>query len=108
SNSSFGNIRTVVPAALNPFGQDIMVGMVHAEFGPIWQKSHTKAHNALLGLRGAFGESWQWDTAAGWQQQRFSQLTRDFFGTPLTNALASGALNPFIDARVAGSTQAQV
>lgn len=108
SFTGFGSFASVVPAARNPFGQDVMVGMVHYEFGPIWQTSKTQSHRGHFGARGSYGDTWQWDSALGYDSQKGRQLTRDFNGAAITAALASGALNPFIDARVAGSTQATV
>lgn len=54
ASTGFGNYATIVPAAYNPFGQDILVGMIHYEFGSTTQRSHTQAHNGLIGLRGSF------------------------------------------------------
>ncbi|SDS05149.1 TonB-dependent receptor [Opitutus sp. GAS368] len=110
--NGFGNFASIVPAAYNPFGQDIAVGLVDYEFGSVWQKTHTKAHNGLLGVRGKVGQTWQWDTGLNFQHQSADQLTRSFDGSGITAALANTdpaqRLNPFIDARVAGITQAAI
>lgn len=112
ASSGFGSFATVVPAAYNPFGQDVLVGMVHYEFGSIWQKTHTKAHSATLGVRGRLWQTWQWDTGLSLQRQDSSQLTRNFNGAAVTAALNNSdpaqRLNPFIDARVFGVTQAAI
>lgn len=112
TSSGFGNFASVVPAANNPFGQDIAVGMMHPEFGSIWQKVHTKAHNATLGFTGGVGNTWIWDAGVNYQKQESNRLTRNFNGAAITAALnnadASLRLNPFIDYRVAGITQTAV
>jgi iron complex outermembrane recepter protein len=109
ATSGFGNVATIIPAAFNPFGQDILVGMMHPGFGSIWQKTHTKSHNILVGLTGLAGETWRWDTGFNYQEQNMSQLTRNYNGTAITAALAntdaSLRLNPFIDYRLADPAQ---
>lgn len=106
SSTGFGNFATVVPTALNPFGQDVMVGMLHYEFGSIRQTTAGNAKNFTAGLRGEFGQTWEWDLGFNHQRQEFNQTNREFNGARLTAPLASGALNPFIDARVAGNVHA--
>ncbi len=112
TSSGFGNFATVVLAANNPFGQDIIVGMLHPEFGSIWQKTHSKSHNGTFGIKGGVGRSWIWDTGVNFQQQKANRLTRNFNGAAISAALvnpdASKRLNPFIDYRTAGITQTAV
>lgn len=112
TSSGFGNFSSVVPAAYNPFGQDIAVGLMHPEFGSIWQRVHTQAHNFLVGATGSIGKTWRWDAGVNYQEQDVFQLTRNFNGAAITAALnnpdPSLRLNPFIDARVAGVTQAAI
>ncbi len=112
ATTGFGSFGTIVPAAYNPFGQDVLVGMIHYEFGSVTQSTRTKADTALVGARGILGGSWRWDASLGWQQQKFQQITRDFNGAAITAALANPdanlRLNPFIDARVAGSKHAAI
>jgi len=107
ASTGFGNFASIVPAAYNPFGQDVLVGMVAHGFGAVRQNHSTDALNATLGLKGTVGETWRWDLALGWQEQTFNRTTRDFNGARVTAALAnpdaSQRLNPFIDERVAGS-----
>lgn len=106
ATSGFGNFSTLVPAAMNPFNQNVIVGMVHYEFGSVWQRTKTQAHSGTVGLRGKFADSWEWDTGLNFQQQDFNQLTRNFNGAGITAALnnpdASQRLNPFVDARAGG------
>jgi len=117
--SGFGNYSTVVPATINgvanpynPFGQDVLVGMVHYEFGPASQKTHSKTLLSSIGMRGTFGDTWQWDASYSWQNYKMDKSTRLFNGAAITAALAnpdlSLRLNPFLDARVAGNKQAAI
>lgn len=119
ATSGFGNFATVVPALINgapnvynPFGQDVLVGMVHYEFGSEGQTTRSETHRGLFGARGTFGETWRWDTAVSLQRYTMDQTTRLFNGSRITAALAnpdlSKRLNPFIDARAAGTTQAAI
>lgn len=112
ASSGFGNFSTVVPAAMNPFNQNVYVGLIHYEFGSIWQRTHTRAHSATLGARGKFGQTWEWDSGLAYQKQDSFQLTRSFNGAAITAALnnpdPAQRLNPFIDARAAGVTQAAI
>lgn len=109
TSSGFGNFSSVVPAAFNLFGQDVAIGMLHPEFGSIWQKTHTKAHNLTLGATGLLGGTWRYDTGFNYQHQAASQLTRNFNGAAITAALshadAAQRLNPFVDGRVGSSKQ---
>jgi iron complex outermembrane recepter protein len=107
ATTGFGNFASIVPAAYNPFGQDVLVGMIAYEFGSVVQKTETKAYNASVGVRGRLGETWQWDLSVGAQQQDFTRLTREFNGAGVTAALAnpdaSQRIDPFVDARFAGA-----
>lgn len=109
ATSGFGNFATLVPAAMNPFNQNVIVGMIHYEFGSVWQTVHTKAANGLLGARGLIGKTWSWDSAASYQRNTTAQLTRNFNGAAisalLNNADPAQRINPFIDARAAGFNQ---
>ncbi|MBL9214770.1 MAG: TonB-dependent receptor [Opitutaceae bacterium] len=111
ASSGFGNFSTLVPAALNPFNQNVIVGMVHYEFGSVTQRTHTKAHKALFAARGKVGHSWEWDSGIGWQRGEHNAVNRAFNSAAITAALnnpdASQRLNPFIDARAATTTNHQ-
>lgn len=112
ATTGFGNFATVVPAALNPFGQDVMVGLIHYGFGSVRQETETKAHSVVGGIRGNMFETWRWDSALTWQSQDFHQRTRDFNGAAITGMLinpdASLRLNPFVDQRTPGNAQANI
>ena len=108
ASSGFGNVATIVPAALNPFDQDVLVGMIHYEFGSITQSVKTKSHRAHAGLRGMFGDTWHWESAVSIDRQKHNETTRDFNAAGITAVLANGTLNPFVDARAAGYNQTAV
>lgn len=112
ATSGFGNFSTLVPAAMNPFAQNVIVGMVHYEFGSISQRTKTTAHSGTFGLRGSIGQSWQWDSGVNVQRQKSEQISRNFNGAAITGLLnnpdPSLRLNPFIDARVAGVDQSAI
>jgi iron complex outermembrane receptor protein len=97
----------LLPAAFNPFNQNVTVGMVLNEFGSTSQSTRTKADSANGGIHGKFGETWQWDLNTGWQRQRFLQTTRLFntggFAALLTATDPAQRFNPFIDASAPGA-----
>jgi iron complex outermembrane recepter protein len=108
ATSGFGNFATIVPAAFNPFGQDVLVGMIHYEFGSVVTRTHTKAYSVFGGARGTAGSTWQWDLSTSWQQQYFDRVIRDFNGAAVSAPLLSGALNPFTDIRAGGPSHAAI
>jgi iron complex outermembrane recepter protein len=107
ATSGFGNFSTVVPAAMNPFGQNVFVGLVHYEFGALTQRTRTDAHSATVGLRGKVGQTWEWEAGLSHGQQERSEVNRLFNGAGITALLnnpdASLRLNPFVDARAPGA-----
>ncbi len=103
ATSGFGNFATRVPAAFNPFNQDVIVGMIHYGFGSVWQKTHTKAFSSLFGARGQITDTWVWDSAVSYQRNENFQVSRLFNGAAVSAPLANGTLNPFIDARAVGA-----
>jgi iron complex outermembrane receptor protein len=104
--SAASTTGTLVPAAYNPFNQNVMIGMLHPEFGTVTQSTRTASHSVTAGLRGRLSETWRWDSGFRWQRARFYQMNRNFNGAALTAALANPdaalRLNPFIDAVAAG------
>lgn len=107
STTGFGKITSIVPAAYNPFQQDVIVGMMVYEFGGVMQTVSTESLNSSIGLTAPIGETWRVDGSLNWQQQDFSRITRDFNANFITAALASPdpdqRINPFLDARVRGA-----
>ena len=96
-----------LPAAFNPFNQNVTVGMVLAEWGSTSQTVRTIDNAVTGGLHGSTGNSWQWDIATTWQTQTLRQVTRNFNGAGfsglLTAADATKRFNPFIDASAPGA-----
>ncbi len=118
ASTGFGSFATIVPAliagqpnAFNPFGQDVLVGLVHHEFGPTRQTTRTVSRSVHAGLAGDFG-GWEWDAGVSWSRERFAQrnVTLDHAG--FTAALAAPdptqRFNPFVDARAAGPVNARL
>lgn len=117
ASTGFGNFSTLVPAviggqpnSLNPFGQDVLVGLVHAEFGATRQTTATRTRSAGAGLAGRLSAAWSWETSADWSRQGFAQDTLTLDQARFTSALAATdpalRFNPFIDARAGGATNA--
>jgi len=102
---SFGAAVTV-PAAFNPFNQNVTVGMILADWGSSSQRVHTVADAAVGGLRGKVN-SWEWELGYSWQKQDVRQTTRSFNGTPFANLLINPdpnqRYNPFVDFYAAGT-----
>lgn len=90
---------TLVPAAYNPFGQDVQIGMVHAGFGPVRQSDSGTAVQLGLNLSGKWANTWQWSTTLGGRWNRATQqvidLDRDKFAASLVNPDAAQRFNPF-------------
>ncbi|MBL9203568.1 MAG: TonB-dependent receptor [Opitutaceae bacterium] len=119
ATSGFGAFATIVPAVINgvpnvynPFGQDVLVGLINDEFGSESQTTRTQTHRGLVGARGNWGETWRWDAAISLQRYAKDETTRLFNGAAITAALAnpdlSLRLNPFLDSRVAGRRQGAI
>ncbi|MBX7121709.1 MAG: TonB-dependent receptor [Opitutaceae bacterium] len=108
--SGFGNFSTVVPAAMNPFGQDVAVGMVHYEFGGLTQATRTKVHTLEVGASGEFFQTWRWEGVFKSTFNKGSSSNRIFNGAGITAALsstdASTRINPFVDVRAGAPSQA--
>ncbi len=106
-STGLGRFSTIVPAAYNPFNQDVAVGMIAYEFGAIRQKVSTQTINAATGITGLIGKTWRWDLSLNWQEQEFERATRDFNSSLITETLANPdpnlRINPFIDARAKGA-----
>lgn len=102
----FGS-AAVLPAAMNPFNQNVSIGMMLVEFGPESQAVRTLDDAATAGVRGRFGSTWQWEIGGSWQNQKDRQITRSYNGggfiALLTAADVSQRFNPFIDSRAPGA-----
>ncbi len=95
--------RTLVPAAYNPFGQDVRVGLVHVEFGPTREQSKSRRSEAGLKAGGRLGESWKWNAGAGYRRDASLEtawiLDPDKFAASLAASDPAARFNPFGDAR---------
>jgi hypothetical protein len=92
---------TLVPALLNPFGQDIEVGLVHTGFGPVVQRSTN--HNAQLSLNGIWtGKDWRAMSRLYYSRSRSDSATRDLdtgaFAAALAATNPAARFNPFTGA----------
>jgi iron complex outermembrane recepter protein len=102
---SFGAAVTV-PAAFNPFNQNVTVGMILPEWGSTNQRVRTLADAITGGLRGRVA-SWEWDLGYSWEKQSVRQTTRNFngagFAPLLINPDPALRFNPFIDFAAPGA-----
>lgn len=102
----FGS-AVVVPAAFNPFNQNISLNMILSEWGTSSQKVKTRDGSATFGVRGKAFQTWQWDIGTSWQLQKTYQTTRTYNGAALSalliNADPNLRFNPFIDASAPGA-----
>jgi len=96
-----------LPAAYNPFNQNVTIGMVLAEWGSTSQKVRTIDNSITGDLHGLAGKTWEWDLATSWGSQSMLQLTRNFNGAGFANLLIAAdpaqRFNPFIDASAPGA-----
>jgi outer membrane receptor protein involved in Fe transport len=102
----FGS-AALLPAAFNPFNQNVNVAMVLVEWGSQSQRMRTLDHAATAGLRGRFAESWEWELGGSWQRQKVRQISRNFNPTPFANLMSAAdplqRFNPFIDPAAPGA-----
>jgi outer membrane receptor protein involved in Fe transport len=105
--TGLGKVSTIVPAAYNPFGQDVIVGMMVYEFGGLLQEVESDSLNTSIGATAPIGTTWRWDISATMQNQDFNRETRDFNQAFVTEALANPdadqRINPFLDVRAEGA-----
>ena len=102
----FGSAASL-PAAFNPFNQNVSIGMILIEWGSQSQRVRTLDDAATAGLRGKFGQTWEWELGSSWQKQKVRQISRNFNPAPFANLMiaADPALrfDPFIDASAPGA-----
>jgi len=93
---------TLVPAALNPFGQDVRVGLVHVEFGATEQRTLSERTQFGLQAGGRWGKAWRWDSRLGHRRDGSRQTTPDLdpalFSLALRQADPALRFDPFVDA----------
>ena len=102
----FGTPVTL-PAAFNPFNQNVTIAMVLPEWGSTSQTVLTRDAAAVIGVEGKLAATWRWDLGASWQRQTVLQTNRTFHGPGLagllTNPDVNLRFNPFIDAGAPGA-----
>ena len=102
----FGS-AVVLPAAYNPFNQNVTIGMILPEWGAQSQRVRTLADAITAGLRGKFGQTWEWELGTNWEEQKVRQISRNFnpapFAALLTAADPAQRFNPFIDSSAPGA-----
>lgn len=110
SGGGFGGTNSTVPATdpRNPFGQNVQVSMVHVESPARPQFVDTETIRATAGLRGTFGDDWEWDTAAVLSRENFNSSTFDLSDPAFIAALADGSFNPWGDPLTHGPINAHL
>lgn len=92
--------KTLVPAAYNPFGQDVEVGFVHTEFGSTRQTSRSERAQAGLTFNGKIS-AWSWQGGMAYRRDDSAQTATDLDHDRLAEALRSSdpatRFNPFGD-----------
>ena len=95
---------TVVPAAYNPFNQDVSVGMVHEAFGPTRQDTRSQQDQVGLQLKGELPGDWRWEASAGYRRNTSQRTGEELDPLKLAAALSAvdpaQRFNPFADTRV--------
>ncbi|MBC7369827.1 MAG: TonB-dependent receptor [Undibacterium sp.] len=102
----FGAAATL-PAAFNPFNQNVTVGMILTDWGSTSQRTITKDAAGTVGLAGKIGQTWRWDLSASAERNAHLRVTRNFngagFASLLTNADVNLRFNPFIASSAPGA-----
>ncbi len=110
SGGGFGGTASYLPteSPYNPFGQVVAVSLVHVEAPPREQTVEVTSTRATAGLRGAWGESWQWEAAATYGNENFASNTLELRAPLFVAALADGRFNPFADPATHGPINADL
>ncbi len=92
---------TLVPAAFNPFGRDVLVGLVHTGFGPVRQES--ESDNVRFNLSASWmGQTWRSNLMLSHVRSSSSRDNRDLDPAAFSAALAATdpakRFNPFVGA----------
>ncbi len=97
---SAASSRTLVPAAYNPFGQDVEVGFVHTEFGPTRQTSRSDRAQIGMTFNGKIA-TWSWQGGFAYRLDDSTQTATDLDHERLSASLrspdAATRFNPFGD-----------
>jgi hypothetical protein len=91
----------VVPAAYNPFGQDVEIGLVQSGFGAVQRETSSKRRSGFIAAEGSFTETWTWEAQFDLNQRVFDSETHDLDPAKFAAALAAPdpaeRFNPFAD-----------
>jgi len=100
---------SLVPAAYNPFGQDVEIGLVHAGFGSVQRNSSTERQSGFFGAEGELTETWSWNGRFELNHRLSDSETADLDALKFAAALAASdpdqRFDPFADTG-AGSANA--
>lgn len=80
---------TLVPADMNPFGQDVEIGLVHTGFGPTQRRTRVDKSGGFVAGEGKFGESWTWSSQYEVSRRTLDSETRDLDPERFSAALAA-------------------
>ena len=83
---------SVVPAAYNPFAQDIEVGLVHSGFGGVHRTTAADRSSGFVAAEGRFATTWTWSGRIDVGHRASDSATRDL--DPILFAAALGAADP--------------
>jgi hypothetical protein len=85
---------SVVPAAYNPFGQDIEVGLVDSGFGGVRRETSADRSSGYFCADGRFATTWTWSGRVDLGHRESNSQTRDL--DPIAFAEALGAADPSV------------
>ncbi len=92
--------RTIVPAAYNPFSQDVAIGMVHEAFGPTRRNQTSVRDQIGFNVSGELPGDWKWSSSTGFRRntsERWGdELDPAKFATALAHSDPAQRFNPFL------------
>lgn len=92
---------SVVPAAFNPFGQDVEAGLVHSSFGGVQRQTTSQRSSGFVSADGRFATTWTWSGRFDAGHRVATSGTRDLDPQLLAAALATSdpahRFDPFAD-----------
>jgi hypothetical protein len=92
---------SIVPAAFNPFGQDVEIGLVHTGFGSVRRNSSTERQAGFVGAEGELSDAWSWNGRFELNHRLSDSETADLDALKFAAALASSdpeqRFDPFAD-----------
>lgn len=92
---------SIVPAAYNPFGQDIEIGLVHTGFGSVQRNNSTQRQSGFFGAEGQLSDTWNWSGRFDLNHRLSDSETADLDALKFAAALAASdpeqRFDPFAD-----------